>query len=103
MCMDAVSHLLINDKTFQRLVSNPQLDLIHKQVLMALYSMDLGGELLRCRELLPVYLSSDWTRCETILDTLEAAGLIKRVGGAVELTYKIEKDEGDGSCGCHAP
>ncbi|MBI5570071.1 MAG: hypothetical protein HY914_09010 [Desulfomonile tiedjei] len=101
MCMDAVSHLLINDRTFQRLVSNPSLDLIHKQVLMALYSMELGGELERCKELLPVYLSSDWSRCETILDTLEAAGLIERIDGAVELTYRIDKDEAGGSCGCH--
>ena len=102
MCMDAVSHLLINDRTFQRLVSNPQLDLIHKQVLMALYSMVLGGELDRCRDLLPVYLSSDWQRCETILETLESAGLIRRIDGTVELAYKIDRDAAEGSCGCHA-
>ena len=102
MCVDAVSHVLMNDETFQRLMSNPLLDLIHKQVLLALYSMDSANELGRCRELLPIYLSTDWPNCQAVLDTLEAAGLIKRIDEAVALTYKIDHAVAHDSCGCHA-
>jgi hypothetical protein len=75
---------------------------IHTQVLMALYSMEASGLLAQYRSLLPVYLSTDLERCETILEALAKAGLISRQGEGIELTYKVEADQGDHSCGCHA-
>lgn len=101
MCMDAISHMLMNDETIQNKLANPILDLIHKQVLMALYSMDAENRLHEYRQMLPVYLSTDWLNCERILDVLEEAGLLTRTSGKIDLTYRILTETGDSSCGCH--
>ena len=45
MCIDGVSHLVMNDETIQALMANPILDLIHKQVVMSLYAMDANHQL----------------------------------------------------------
>jgi ABC-type metal ion transport system substrate-binding protein len=66
---------------------------------MALYSLDTGNRLQECREVLPVYLSKDWSECEKILKTIEEAGLITMTDGEVSLTHKIEAQHPI-ICGC---
>ena len=101
MCIDGVGHLVMNDETLQRLMSNPILDLVHKQVLMALYSMDANNRLHECLDLLPVYLSAEREYCEKILETLEQTGLVERTHEGVVLTHPIKRDDLAHSCGCH--
>lgn len=101
MCIDGVSHLVMKDETLQRMLSNPALDLVHKQVLMALYSMDANNRLHECLDLLPVYLSAERSYCEGILNTLEQTGLLERTKDGIALTYRLKVDQLANSCGCH--
>jgi hypothetical protein len=101
MCMDGISFAVMSDEKIQQALANPQLDMVHSQVLLALYSMKAAGSLDDYQQVLPVYLSADAETCETILDALEQAGLIMRGRGTIELTHKIDAPEPDGSCGCH--
>ncbi len=101
MCTDGVSLAVMNDERIQQALASPLLDLIHKQVLFALYSMDAAGNLDEYPQVLPLYLSVDASRCEAILSTLEQAGLITRTQGTLELTHKVQAPVPDGSCGCH--
>jgi hypothetical protein len=100
MCIDGVGHLVMADERIQQALSNPLLDLVHSQVLMALYSMESSGHLQECRSLLPVYLSTDASRCDALLSALEQAGLLVQGPHGVELTYKITPEQQDHSCGC---
>jgi hypothetical protein len=100
MCMEGMNSFSITDDAFQKLVSNPELDLVHKQVLMSLYSMAAIKCLHEYKELLPVYLSSDWSHCETILETLERAGLLSLTEHGIELTHKVDEKSVGASCGC---
>jgi hypothetical protein len=100
MCMEGMNCLAMTDEAFQKLMSNPALDLVHQQVLMSLYSMAASKCLHEYKELLPVYLSSDWSRCESILEALERAGLLTRTEQGIELTYKIDEKSTAASCGC---
>jgi hypothetical protein len=100
MCMDSVGHLVMEDETIQELMSNPILELIHKQVIMTLYSLDADHRLNQCKELLPIYLSADWNKCCEILNTIQAAGLLVRDADEVRLTHPISTD-GMNACGCH--
>ncbi len=100
MCVEGMNCFAMTDEAFQKVMSNPTLDLIHKQVLMTLYSMAVNKCLHEYKELLPVYLSADWSRCETILQTLEHAGLLTRTENGIELTYKVAEDKSAASCGC---
>jgi hypothetical protein len=100
MCTDSAGHLVMEDEKIQDLMSNPILELIHKQVIMTLYSLDADHRLNECKELLPIYLSLDWNRCCEILNTIQAAGLLVRTETDIRLTHPIEID-GMNSCGCH--
>lgn len=100
MCTAAISHLVLSDATIQERMSNPILDMVHKQVVMVLYSLDADKRLQEYREWLPIYLSRDWSDCAALLQTIEAAGLITRAKEGIELTYKIEADNSDMACGC---
>ncbi len=100
MCMEGMNCFAMNDPAFQKVMSNPALDLIHKQVLMTLYSMAANKCLQEYKELLPVYLSADWSRCETILETLERAGLLTRTEHGIQLTHQIDATNPAMSCGC---
>ncbi len=100
MCMDSVGHLVMQDETIQGLMSNPILELVHKQVIMTLYSLDADHRLNECKELLPIYLSVDWNKCCEILNTIQAAGLLVRNADEVRLTHPIDTD-GMNVCGCH--
>ncbi len=100
MCMEGMNCFTMSDADFQKVMSNPALDLIHKQVLMSLYSMAANKCLQEYKELLPVYLSTDWSRCETILQTLEHAGLLTRTEHGIELMYKVAENSPAASCGC---
>jgi hypothetical protein len=100
MCISAIGRLMMEDEGFQKLLSNPTLDLIHKQVVMTLYSLAAVGRLHECREMLPIYLSLDWEECSAILDTIEKAGLLVRIDDTVSLTHPIITARADQSCGC---
>lgn len=99
MCVEGMNCLAMTDEAFQKVMSDPALDLIHKQVLMTLYSMAVNKCLHEYKELLPVYLSAEWSRCETILETLERAGLLTRTQHGIELTYKVAENRSAASCG----
>ena len=102
MCNEEVSFLAMNDDAVQVLLANPILDLVHKQVLLNLYSMDACNQLHEFKELLPLYLSKDWSACEDILGTLVQAGLLKWTEDGIELTRKIRRPEQTGqdrACG----
>lgn len=101
MCTAAISHLVLSDEIIQEKMSNPLLDLIHKQVVMVLYSLDADKRLAEFREWLPMYLSRDWSECAPILDAIEAAGLITRTQDGICLTHRIQADDADMGCGCH--
>ena len=99
MCTEGVSFSAMNDEAVQELLVNPILDFIHKQVLMNLYSMDASNQLNEFKELLPLYLSKDWSACEGILDTLAQAGLLKWTEDGIELTHRICREDLT-SCDC---
>ena len=60
MCVDGVSRLVMGNLTIQNLMSNPILDIVHKQVVMTLYSLAADHCLHEYEKILPVYLSADW-------------------------------------------
>lgn len=99
MCIDGVGHLVLGNETIQEKMANPILDLVHKQVVMTLYSLDANHRLDEYKEILPLYLSTDWSGCSAILDAIEQAGLISRTEQGITLTHRIESDQGS-SCGC---
>lgn len=99
MCIDGVSPLVMNDEDIQRLMSNPILDLIHKQVVMSLYSMDANHVLDDYKRMLPLYLGTDWETCQAILDTIEKAGLVIQSSNGIVLTHPVQRDESH-ACGC---
>ncbi|MFH0822379.1 MAG: hypothetical protein V2B18_06475 [Pseudomonadota bacterium] len=101
MCTEGVSHLLMDDARIGRALSDPGLDLVHKQVMMALYSLADGKRLDRYKEMLPIYLSLDWDECDVILDAIVQAGLLRRTEEGLELVYPITRDHTEHSCGCH--
>ncbi len=100
MCTEAVSQVLLEDEAIQKLMADPAMDVIHQQVIMTLYSLDVGHRLEQIRTLLPIYLGMKWERCSEILDVISKAGLIKREGDNVRLTHPIAKERLGSDCGC---
>jgi hypothetical protein len=100
MCMDGISHLVMEDEVIRSMMSRPGLDLVHHQVVMALYSMDANGNLQEFRDVLPTYLGMDWARCEGILDAVAKAGIIRRTASGIELTYRPDTSGIHSECGC---
>jgi len=98
--MDAVSHLVMQDEKIMELMSNPELDLVHKQVVMMLYALDAGRKLSEAEEMLPLYLSMDRDRCRGILAAIERAGLLRREGNEICLTHPIAAPDQPAACGC---
>jgi hypothetical protein len=99
MCTDGVSHLVMEDENIQRLMSNPMLDLIHKQVVLNLYALDATHNLDDYKQMLPLYLGIDWEACQAILDTIEKAGLMTRTSDGIALIHPVQREESMG-CGC---
>ncbi len=99
MCTASVGNLLIYNERIQELMNNPSMDIIHKQVVMTLYSLALNKRLGEYEKLLPVYLGLGIDECRNILATIEEAGLIKSNNGLISLTYPVDTDAAD-SCGC---
>ena len=102
MCMDGACRFMMQDENVQRLMSNPGLDLIHKQVVMMLYSLDAGDRLGEYREVLPIYLSLTWDRVAEILRTLEDAGLVTLAPDRLLLTHPIKSDDSAMACVCRS-
>lgn len=100
MCVDGASRLVMDNPTIQNLMSNPILDIIHKQVVMTLYSLEADHCLHEYEKMLPVYLSLDWPQCSEILDTIEQAGLLARTEDGIALTYPIRAEVESTPCGC---
>lgn len=100
MCMDSVCQSVMDDVAIQEKMANPILDIVHKQVVMVLYSLEANHQLDQYKELLPVYLSADWPKCTAILDVIEKAGLLIRTDERLQLTHPVEVDT-TVSCGCH--
>jgi hypothetical protein len=98
--MDGLSQLLLSDHTIREKMSEAGLDFVHMQVLMNLYSLDASNSLHEYREVLPVYLATEWERCRSILDDLEHADLLSITEGEIALTHKIDAPEEAMSCGC---
>jgi hypothetical protein len=101
MCMDGACQMIMNDPTIQEKMSNPILDLVHKQVVMVLYSLKAANRLETYKEVLPVYLAADWATCSGVLDTIEQAGLLTRTATGIELKYSFPVGDTTGSCDCH--
>lgn len=102
MCMDAVSHLVMQDEKIMKLMDNPELELVHKQVVMILYALDAAGKLHEVEEVLPRYLAVDRDRCLQILAAIERAGLLSRLGGGIKLTHPVAASDHLAACGCTA-
>ncbi len=100
MCVDGVSRLVMGNPTIQNLLSNPILDIVHKQVVITLYSLAADNSLHEHEKMLPVYLSVDWAQCSAILDTIEQAGLLTRTKDGITLTHPIDTEAESTSCGC---
>jgi hypothetical protein len=100
MCVDGISRLVMDDQTIQNLMSNPILDIVHKQVIVALYSLAADHCLHEYEKILPVYLSTDWAQCSAILDTIEQAGLLTRTSDGINLTYPLDTEDAGAPCGC---
>lgn len=101
MCTDGVSQLVLEDEVIGEKMANPLLDIVHKQVVMMLYSLDANRQLGRYKELLPLYLSLDWPHCEEILGAIETAGLLVSSDNGIQLVHPVSADASMGSCGCH--
>jgi hypothetical protein len=102
MCTDGVSQLVLEDEVIGEKMANPVLDIVHKQVVMMLYSLDASRQLDRYRELLPLYLSMDWTQCAEILHAIETAGLVVHSDNGIQLVHPVSADAAASACGCHA-
>lgn len=102
MCMVSVGNLIIENEMIQQLMANPSLDLIHKQVLMTLYSLDAQKRLADHKTVLPIYLSMNWDDCDKILRVLESAGTITRNQESILLNFPLNIDAAESSCGCMA-
>ena len=102
MCMDGLSQLLLSDHTIQEKMSDAGLEFVHMQVLMNLYSLDASKSLHEYREVLPVYLATEWDKCHAILNDLEHADLLSITDGEIALTHKIDVPKEAMSCGCHS-
>ncbi len=100
MCTDAITPVIFENRAIMEKMSNPILDFVHKQVVITLYSLEASRRLEEYREVLPMYLSKDWSECEAILRTLEQAGLVSLDSEGVALTHRVEIDN-TSSCGCH--
>lgn len=100
MCMDAVSHLVMQDEKILELMNNPELDLVHKQVVMMLYALDAQGKLNDVDDVLPLYLAMDPGRCSSILAAIERAGLLSRCGHEIRLTHPVAAGDEPAACSC---
>ncbi len=100
MCTASVGDIIMENQMIQDLMAKPNLDLIHKQVLMTLYALDAQKRLDDYKTILPIYLSMDWKNCEQILETLESAGLVTLDRESIVMNYPLNIDKNQSSCGC---
>jgi hypothetical protein len=101
MCTDGISHLVMSDETIQGLLSDSALDLVHKQVLMTLYSMEASKTLPEYKRMLPIYLGMNWQKCSDILREIEKAGLIEWTDEGITILHPVQAEEASHGCGCH--
>jgi hypothetical protein len=99
MCTASVGNILVYDDQLQELMNKPTMDIVHKQVVMTLYSLALSKRLDEYEKLLPVYLGLSLEECRKILVTIEQAGLIESTDGKIRLTHPVSSDAAN-SCAC---
>lgn len=100
MCTDSVSHLVLQDGRIQALLMDPRLDIVHKQVVLSLYSLNGSPTLTELEQILTVYLGQDWAQCMDILRSIEAVGIIRLQGERVTMVYPVTKPADGAGCGC---
>ena len=100
MCTASVGDIIMGNEMMQELMAKPELDLVHKQVLMTLYALDMQKRLGDYKTILPIYLGMNWDNCKEILNTLEAGGLIKIGQEGISMSYPLDVDSSQTSCGC---
>lgn len=100
MCMDGVCLHVMENEALQERLADPSLDLVHRQVVMTLYSMHAANQLEQGADMLPVYLGVDRQECERILSDLERVGVIDRSEGGLSLTYPVEMPHDPCACTC---
>ena len=100
MCTTGVSYQVMTDPVIQDIVSRKELDFLHQQVIMVLYTLQHEKRLHDYRQMLPIYLGRDWDACERLLAVLESAGVVRRVGTDIELPYEVHIDDAGDACAC---
>ncbi len=101
MCTASVAGLIFADEEIQRLLANPLLDMIHRQVVLTLYGLDLDHKLHEYESLLPVYLGVSPEECSAIIEKIVQAGLVAHSENGLVLTRPLDPDRMESSCHCH--
>jgi len=100
MCTTGISYYVMTDPYLHEIMTRRNLDFLHQQVIMVLYTLQHDKRLHEYRQMLPVYLGRDWTACEPLLDGLEAAGIINRSIDGIELPHQIFIQDDRDACAC---
>lgn len=100
MCTTGISFQVMTNPIIRDIVVRANLDFVHQQVIMLLYTLQHEKRLDQYAQVLPLYLGKDWSACEQLLADLEAAGVVRRSNGGVELPYEIHVDEDGDACAC---
>jgi hypothetical protein len=79
-------------------MEHPEMDVIHKQVVVALYSIQAEGRLDEYRRWLRIYLGVGPDKLAELLTVIERAGIIDRSDSGVRLVHELHIDTSD-SCG----
>ncbi len=101
MCTASVTALIFADEEIQRLMANPILDMVHRQVVLTLYGLDADHRLDEYESLLPVYLSLSPEQCSGVIDRIEQAGIVARSDDGLVLTHPLDPADMEPSCHCH--
>ncbi|MEW6348531.1 MAG: hypothetical protein AB1646_05680 [Thermodesulfobacteriota bacterium] len=101
MCTASVAGLIFEHEEIQRLLANPILDMVHRQVVLTLYGLDADRRLDEYQSLLPVYLNMSPEECSAVMEKIEKAGLVVRSGNGLALTYPLNPDRMESSCRGH--
>ncbi|MGB9617153.1 MAG: hypothetical protein ACP5M0_14020 [Desulfomonilaceae bacterium] len=100
MCTTGISFQVMTNPIIREIVVRANLDFVHQQVIMVLYTLQHEKRLDQYAQVLPLYLGKDWSACERLLADLEAAGVVRRSSGGVDLPYEIHVDDDGDACAC---
>ncbi len=100
MCTTGISYQVMSNPLIRDIVVRDNLDFLHQQVIMVLYTLQHEKRLDQYAQMLPLYLGKDMTACEQLLADLESAGVVRRSGGGIELLHEIHVDDDGDACAC---